>query len=74
MTGRFNVLANLLERHTGRAPAIERDKWNIKIQKKDLMQHLLKLHFDTPIKNDESFVVTTHLHNQEDENALVRRG
>lgn len=50
---------------------ISRDKWNIKIQKKDLMHHILQTHFESQIQNDESFIITTHLENQEDEQGLV---
>jgi hypothetical protein len=53
------------------SPTILRDKWNIKIQKKDLMHHILETKFNKKILNDESFILTVHVENKEDENNLV---
>lgn len=68
---RFNVVANLMENEMKISPALLRDKWNIKIQKKDLMQRVLQKKFGCVIKNNESFIITVHLENKEDETELV---
>jgi hypothetical protein len=68
---RFNVIANLMEEELKISPGLLRDKWNIKIQKKDLMKHVLETQYNRTIKNDESFLITIQVENKEDERNLV---
>lgn len=72
LTFRFNVIANLMEQEMKISPGILRDKWNIKIQKKDLMHHILETKFQKKGLNDGSFIITVHVENKEDENLIVR--
>ena len=56
-----------MEKELGQASFKEKDKWNIKVEMKELITNCLSEEHNIEIKNDKNFVIHIHIENENDE-------